>query len=332
MRKHQMKTRRLLIVMAALMAVPILLGVTTNQDKEDQAKIVFVGYRANNSDIYAINADGTGLEILTHNQKGQMNQNPALSPDGSKVVFSSTREDKNPNKEPYISEIYIMNADGTGLTDLTKSGGWNDEPVFSPDGSQIAFISSREGNADIYVMNIDGSGVKRLTDNPFDDSSPAFSPDGSKIAFASRRVINKVEALPPAEGATSKNDIFIMNSDGSGVVRLTDNTMFDYSPAFSPDGAKIVFNSHINKGMNFDIFMMNVDGTDLKQLTDDPHSDWNPTFSPDGKKIAYCSDRRPGKDIWGIYVINADGTGETLLTENLDFCWFPAFQTGGKKG
>ena len=82
-------------------------------------------------------------------------------------------------------EIYVMNADGSGLTRLTNNSAHDYEPAWSPDGAKITFYSDRDGNYDIYV--IDGSGLANLTNNSSKDRYPAWSPDGAKIAFTSDR-------------------------------------------------------------------------------------------------------------------------------------------------
>ncbi len=112
---------------------------------------------------------------------------------------TSTRDDN--------FEVYVMNADGSGVTRLTDNDAWDWSPSWSPDGRRIAFDPNRDGNAEIYVMNADGSGVTRLTYNGADDFTPAWSPDGRRIAFASYR--------------DGKSEIYVM--DASGVTRLTDN-------------------------------------------------------------------------------------------------------------
>ena len=94
------------------------------------------------------------------------------------------------------------------------------EPVWSPDGTRIAFESFREGNGDIYVMNADGSGLTRLTSDPALDSSPSWSPDGTRIAFESSR-----------EGNIN---IYVIDADGSNLARLTDDPAVDKDPVWSP--------------------------------------------------------------------------------------------------
>ena len=130
----------------------------------------------------------------------------------TRVAFSNDRDGN--------WDIYVMNADGSGVTRLTEHplGDW--DPAWSPGGQQIAFSSSRDGDSDIYVMNADGSGVTRLTEHPLGDWDPAWSPGGQQIAFSSSR--------------DGDSDIYVMNADGSGVRQLTDNPGRDGSLDWSP--------------------------------------------------------------------------------------------------
>ncbi len=93
----------------------------------------------------------------------------------SRIVFDSLRDNN--------YEIYIMNGDGSGQSNLTNNAAQDFNPSISPDGSRIAFVSDRAGSNEIYIMNADGTGQTRLTDDPAVDLDPCFSPDGSKIAY-----------------------------------------------------------------------------------------------------------------------------------------------------
>jgi hypothetical protein len=156
--------------------------------------------------------DADGLEPPTALTSGAPNGHPAWSPDGSRIVFTSLRDGDR--------EIYVMNADGTGQTNLTNSPGSDDNfAAWSPDGSTIAFFSERDGNPEIYVMAADGSNPLRLTRSPADDVDPSWSPDGREIVFTS--------------GSGADTDLYVMQADGSGIRRLTDNDALDLMPEWS---------------------------------------------------------------------------------------------------
>ena len=129
-----------------------------------------------------------------------------------RIAFTSKRDGN--------YEIYVMNADGSGQTNLTNNLAGDRCPAWSPDGKRIAFDSARGDNWEVYVMNADGSGQTRLTNNSADDHRPAWSPDGKRIAFSSDRDGNW--------------EIYVMNADGSSQTRLTNNLDSDWDPAWSP--------------------------------------------------------------------------------------------------
>jgi Tol biopolymer transport system component len=170
----------------------------------------------NARDVYVINVDGSGQRRLTHSPG--MDLDPTWSPDGRKIAFVSRRE-RCPgvadDRLAYVcgnAEIYVMNADGTGQRNLTRSPAYAyySSAAWSPDGRKMAFVSDRDGNGEIYVMNADGSAQRRLTRNPASDGPPVWSPDGRKIAFV--RVTDDL---------TFGSEIYVMNADGSGQVKLT---------------------------------------------------------------------------------------------------------------
>ena len=229
---------------------------------------------------------------------------PTWSPDGRRIAFGSDRDGN--------WDIYVMNADGSGVARLTDNDAVDSSPAWSPDGRRIAFVSPRDGNLDIYVMNADGSGVTRLTHNDAYDWYPAWSPDGRRIAFDSDRDGNR--------------EIYVMNADGSGVTRLTYNGAVDGFPAWSPDSRRIAFVSE--RDGNWDIYVMNADGSGVTRLTYNEADDWLPAWSPDGRRIAFVSVRDGNLE---IYVMNADGSGVTRLTYNDAHDSFPEWSPDGRQ-
>jgi Tol biopolymer transport system component len=192
------------------------------------------------------------------------------------------------------SQIFVMNPDGTGVQQLTDTPTDSFSPVWSPDGSKIAFTSNRDGKYQIYVMNADGSGAYQVTSGT-EDFSPDWSPDGSKIVYSR-------EALW----------IAVMNADGTGTSKdLT--TLENHSPSWSPDGSKIAFSS--NRDGKWEIYVMNADGTGVAtRLTSSTTLSDAPCWSPDGSKIVFVGDP-VGQVGYGIYWVSASGGTPTLISK-----------------
>ena len=259
--------------------------------------------------IYSMNIDGTDIRRVSN---GDGRTTCAFyTPDGKSIVYASTHLGGRecppvPGRESgYVWPIYDaydifkINVDGTGLTQLTKSPGYDAEATIAKDG-KIVFTSVRDGDMEIYTMNADGSDVRRLTNLPGPDGGPFWSADGQKIVFRGRHPAagNELDdyfaLLKKAIWRPTALDVFIMNRDGSDLKQVTHGVAgANWAPFFTPDGKKIIFASNQKdpRGPNFDLYLVNLDGTGLEQVTFSPSFDGFPMFSPDGKKFVWASNR-----------------------------------------
>jgi WD40-like Beta Propeller Repeat len=188
-------------------------------------------------------------------------------------------------------EIFSINADGSGRTQLTTNSVSDLTPAWSPDATKLAFASNRDGNYEIYTMNADGSAQTRVTNNPADDLQPDWSPDGTKLAFTSSRDGNQ--------------EIYTSKVDGTNPVRLTNNSFRDTFPAWSPAGTQIAFQS--DRGGSFDIYKMNADGTgqtDLNAVYQNSTDNQRPNWTPSG--WIYFDGNLAG--YYTVLLMEADGT------------------------
>jgi Tol biopolymer transport system component len=231
-------------------------------------------------------------------------------------------------------DVWTINPDGSGATNLTNGAGKNSGPEWSPDGKRIVFYSDRDGNNEIYVMNADGSAPTRLTNDPLDDRTPSWSPDGQKIVFSSTR----------GDGQTPYYnwDIYTMNPDGSNVARLIDFPSFALWPVWSPKGDKIVFTGEPPSQYPYDeLYSANADGSGVTPLSgfDAEVDSTEPDWSPDARKIAWAEEYgysnntgNCGYEIGciAVAVMNADGTNPVRLTGG-DYNRSPAWSPDGTK-
>ena len=165
-------------------------------------------------------------------------------------------------------DIFKAKADGTGITRLTSTPGYDAEATIGPDG-RIVFTSVRDGDMEIYSMNADGGDVKRLTNRVGPDGGPFFSPDGTQIVFRGRTLNPGPELddyktlLRDGLWRPTSLEIFVMNADGSNLRQVTSLGGASFAPYFSPDGKKIIFssNQHNPRGRDFELWLVNVDGT-----------------------------------------------------------------------
>lgn len=251
--------------------------------------------------VYLVNEDGTGLERILEGRA------PAWSPDGSQVAFRRG----NPNRGGGLdTTIYVARADGTDVRIVVsgvsgEASGESGPPVWSPDGSLIAF-DTLEG---IYVVEPNGSNLRLVSRYRGDfacyDLQPSWSPDGARLAFS-------VLCDGPSEG------LWVVNLDGSQRTQLappTEELVSLSQPVWSPDGSRIAFSGVTRRGSSganweYDIWVMNADGTDARPLTDGSVSLRDPAWSPDGSAIAYTESQSQR-----VMIMNADGSDPRSLTD-----------------
>ncbi len=195
-------------------------------------------------DIFKANLNGKIIEKLT--DEPGYDAEAVVSPDGSKIVFTSTRNGD--------LDLYIMDVDGSNVVQVTDQLGYDGGAFFSPDGSKLVFRSSRpktdeeisrykelleQGlveptNMEIYTVNIDGSELTQITDLGKANWAPYYHSGGEKIIFASNH--ESVRGFP--------FNLYMINVDGTGLEQITFDSEFDSFPMFSRDGKKIVFSSN----------------------------------------------------------------------------------------
>jgi Tol biopolymer transport system component/serine/threonine protein kinase len=279
-------------------------------------QIVFASTRSGIPQLYLVNADGTDLTQLTIMENGACQ--PSWSPDGSQLVFISPCLGRADFLETIYNEssLYIINADGSGLKQLTASPGSDFEPTWSPDGDRIAFTSVRGGFRQIYSLDVESLEVTLLTNttNSIESSQASWSPDGSRIAYLVKRV--------------GTYQVWSMNEDGQEAVQLTHSgqELWDYLPSWSPDGRTLFFNQRRPGAfrpwlMQFDYEDQAQDPRKLNFVT--PIEDVS--FSPDGYWIAFEGmDTSEGNR--DIYFITVAGSGRTRLTNDPKIDFDPAWR------
>ena len=238
---------------------------------------------------------------------------PSWSPDGTKIAFAAIDY----YCDYYYYDCYyypvglaVMSADGSGLVFLTNEAS-DAQPTWSPDGTRIAFISSRNGRSGVYVLN---AGVPTLlTNTPRAVSKPAWSPDGTRLAFTC--VVD-----------SGNSDICVINANGTGFTRLTSDPGQDAGPAWKPDGSRIAFATTRYAGA-YELASMTPDGGDVTRLSPATAAS-EPAWKPDGTKLVVANlvcGSSSGCSSRGLLVMTAGGTGLTTVSAGADYApaWRP---------
>ncbi len=254
-------------------------------------RIAFESDRDGDSEIYVMGCDGTN-QVNLSNHSAEDKQPSWAS--GGRLAFSSNRNAVGG------FDVYMLTLDPWGIARLTTNQADDESPALSTDGSKVAFVSYRDGNAEIYVLNISGNTLTRITNDTAADMDPAWSPDGSRLFFASYR--------------DGDWDIYVAASDGSNVVNLTDSATDDSNDyndrwpdfGFYDDGdgtgeSIIAFAS--DRDGDWEIYSMFSDGTGQAQstLNTDGVVDSQPSWDPLGEYVVIQSDRGGNFEVATMY-------------------------------
>ena len=235
-------------------------------------------------------ATATASPTATSTTVAQAPPTPAQGGNG-RIVFAAANEQ-------FTTDLFVINADGTGRTNITNTGSDSEtQPSWSHDGSKILY---RLNDNTIAVIGADGSGQHPVITTTGPLYYPAWSADDSKIVFVADEDI----------ATQHDNTIAIVNSDGSNLTTIVSEKGDYLSPSFNPEGTKVAFGSTMGTGI--ELVIVNADGSDLHQITDDGSVHDGPEWSPTGTDIAYGSfDLETFQG--GVYLIHPDGTGAHLL-------------------
>ena len=237
--------------------------------------------------LFVAAADGSGARDVTPAGITDV-QGAAWSPDGRRIAISAISDAAGD------TEIFVLEADGSGLRQLTDNSLPDRMPAWSPDGRSIVFASARTGLFQIYSMRADGSRQRRLSDQAEDCETPAWSPNGRWIVASCELGWWKLVRMRP---------------DGSGERRLLPGyPLTESSPDFAPDGS-IVFGRGAKTAAGRGIYRVGVDGRGLRRLR---ANGGDPAVSPDGRLIAFTLS--PDGADNELYGMRSDGTGAHAIT------------------
>ena len=250
---------------------------------------------------FVANLDGSGLTWVSEEfGEGYF---PSLSPDGQRLLLLA-----NTSVDP---EIFVVDVATNVATNLTNQPGFDNQPLWSPDGTQIAFVTDREGgNVDLWLMNADGSNARRLASTPGDDNLGGWSPDGQKIVYSNKDEV--AESLWIIDVASGESTRLTESQDGG-----------DSAPTWSPDGERIAFYSAPTGGLP-NVFTIRPDGSERQQVSDGSAPALFPIWGPEGQQLIYTLVKNERYSLYmfdleskqGRVIPNIEGFATTWLATN----------------
>jgi uncharacterized repeat protein (TIGR01451 family) len=242
--------------------------------------IVFVSERDGTRDIYSKDL-GTGVVTQLTNSLLAA-ETPVWSPDGTRIAVIRRLD------------LWVMDADGTNLVQFT-TGGTSAYPSWSPDGLEIVYMDSSDGDWDLWALEVaNPTNTRIVTNTSNQDRYPSFSPDGSQLVFSRGNSL-----------------ILTINVDGSNETTVYVNST--RYPAWSPDGAFIAFTQVMGSG--WQIMTLRLSDLTVQQVTNEPAMHWNPTWSPDGAILMFDKTPDLATVVFDLWAKRADGNGSQVLVE-----------------
>lgn len=237
------------------------------------------------SEIFSVNPDGTGDTRLTNSPFRIENYAAHWSANGQRIIFNSQGPNGGSN-----ADVVFMNADGSGVDNVTHSDTWEGDPAWSPDGWRYAFVrEDATGNEQVFTIGLDGTDERQVTTAGISNRRPVWSPNVDRIAYE------------------QDGDVYVSDIDGTDAVDVTNNPAYDGQPDWSPDGRKLVFQS--SRSSQGEIYTIDANGQNVTRLTTGGGTD--PAWSPDGTKIVFEGNLDGAG--WSLYIMNADGSNPTRI-------------------